>query len=86
MSRASVVLPVPGGPQRITEREPVGLDERPQRPPRPEQVVLADDLVEGAGPQPGGQRRLRGEAVLDGRAEQVLGSTVPPSPFHPAPL
>ena len=73
MTRARVVLPVPGGPQRITEREPVGLDQHPQRLARAEQVVLADDVVEGPGPQPGRERRLaRPSRVLGRRGEQVV--------------
>ena len=54
---ASVVLPVPGGPQRIDRREAVGLDQRAQRLPGPEQLLLADDVVERARPQPRRERR-----------------------------
>ena len=64
MSRAMVVFPVPGGPQRITELQPIGVDEGPQRFARSEQLVLADDLVEACG-------------VAAGRPEGRDGSTGP---------
>ena len=41
--------------------------------PGAEELVLAHDVVEGAGPEAGGQRRLAGQPLLDGRPEQVLG-------------
>ena len=47
-------------------RQAVGLDERPQRAAGAQQVVLADDLVEGPGPHPGRQRGLGGQALVDG--------------------
>ena len=37
-------------------RQPVGVDEGPQRPTGGEQVLLADDLVEHPRSQPGGER------------------------------
>ena len=59
MSRAMVVLPVPGGPQRITDDSRSASMSARSGLPGAEQVALADDLVEGAGPQPGRQRRRR---------------------------
>ena len=58
-SRASVVLPVPGGPQRISEWSAPLLERLPQRPARAEQMRLPDVLVERARPHPLGQRRAR---------------------------
>ena len=46
MRRAMVVLPVPGGPQRMSDDSRSDFDQDPQRLARPEQVLLADDLVE----------------------------------------
>ena len=65
-ARASVVLPVPGGPHSSTDDRRSVLDEAAQRPARAEQVVLADDVVDGARPQPRGQRRLAAQALLGG--------------------
>ena len=73
MSRASVVLPVPGGPQRITDESRSASISDAQRPARAEQLLLADDLVERARPQPGRERRLALEPLGDGRAEEVVG-------------
>ena len=52
-------------------RQPVGLDEDPQRLARPEQVLLADDLVERPGPQPRRERRPAREPLLHRRREQI---------------
>ena len=54
---ARVVLPVPGGPQRITDEGPAGpaaalADEAAQRRARLEQMLLADDLVQRARTHP----------------------------------
>ena len=54
-------------------REPVGLDEDAQRPAGPEQLLLADHLVERARPQAGRQRRPALEPLGDGGAEEVVG-------------
>ena len=54
-------------------REPVGLDQDPQRPPGAEELLLADDLVERSRPQPGRQRGPAPQPVLDGGAEEVVG-------------
>ena len=44
--RASVVLPLPGGPKRIIDGDAVLLDREPQRSTRPDHVLLADEVVE----------------------------------------
>ena len=54
-------------------RQAVGLDERPQRRARPDQVRLADDLVEGAGSHPRRQRRLLGEPLAQRGFDRVVG-------------
>ena len=52
-----LVLPVPGGPHRIIERQFAGRDHPPERAVRPGQMLLADDVVERLRAQPLGQRR-----------------------------
>ena len=50
--------------------------------PGASRCVLADDLVEGPGPQAGGERRLAGQPVGGGRGEQVVAhppDRTPPS-------
>ena len=55
---ASVVFPVPGGPQRMDRAEPVGFDQAAQRRlPGAEEVALADDVVERVRAHPEGERR-----------------------------
>ena len=61
-----------GRPPEDHRRQPVGLDQHPQRLAGADQVVLADDVVERAGPEPVGQRRPAGELVLDRGGEQVV--------------
>ena len=57
MRRASVVLPVPGGPQRMIDcSRSRSIASRSGLPGR-EQVLLADELVERARPHPLGERR-----------------------------
>ena len=68
-----VVLPVPGRAPEDHRPQRVGLDQRAQRRARREQVVLADDLVEGPRPEPERQRRLRRQPGGSGGGEQVLG-------------
>ena len=68
-------------------RQPVGLDEDPQRLARPEQVLLADDLVERPGPQPRRERRPVREPLLHRRREQIRPPTharprLRPQPHH----
>ena len=57
--RATVVLPVPGGPQKIRLPSEPGREQPRQRAVRPDEMVLADDLAEGPGPQPVGERAGR---------------------------
>ena len=52
-----VVLPVPGGPQSTTDESRSASISTRSGLPGAEQVLLADDLVERAGPQAGGERR-----------------------------
>ena len=81
-TEARVVLPVPGRAPQDRRGQPVGLDERPQRRARADQVALADDLVEGAGPQAGGQRGPWRPGVLGRPGEQVVtGHGAPPQSF-----
>ena len=61
-------------------REPVRLDEHPQRLRRPEQVLLPDDLVERPRPQPRRERRLPRQPLLHRRSKQIR------TPSHPARL
>ena len=84
MAWASVVLPGAGRPPEDHRRQPVGLDQRPQRLARAEQVVLPDDVVERAGPQPGGERRAGRQRVLGRRGEQVVSHGSRAVPGRPA--
>ena len=70
-SRASVVLPVPGGPQRIIEcRSPRSIARAEQRA-RAEEVSLADELVEDVRPHPLGERRRLAPTLARPLLEQV---------------
>ncbi|GIU89526.1 MAG: hypothetical protein KatS3mg010_0625 [Acidimicrobiia bacterium] len=60
-----------GRPPEDERRESVRLDEDAQRLAPSEQVPLADDLVERAGAEPGGERRPASEPLLDGGREEV---------------
>ena len=53
---ASEVLPLPGGPQRISEGRRVALQRAAQHGARADRALLAGELVEGARPHPRGQR------------------------------
>ena len=53
-------------------RQAVLLDEAAQRLAGSDEVVLADDLVDRARPEPGGQRRLGAQTLLGRGAEQVV--------------
>ena len=70
-SRATVVLPVPGGPQKIRRAERARGEQPRQRAVRPEQMVLPDDLGEAlsgaAGRPAGAARRGRGRRRRRGR-------------------
>ena len=61
--RASVVLPVPGGPTGSSDGTRSRLDRAPQRPARPDDVLLADELVERPRAQPPRERRRRRPAA-----------------------
>ena len=54
--RASVVLPVPGGPHRISECSCPLLERLAQRLAGSEHLVLADELIERARPHAIGER------------------------------
>ena len=54
-------------------REAVGLDQHPERATGPEELLLADHLVEAARPEAGGQRRAPFEPLGDRGAEEVVG-------------
>ncbi len=56
IKRASVVLPVPGGPHRMIDCQLIAIDHLAQRTARRDQLVLPDDLVERARPHPLGKR------------------------------
>ncbi len=56
ISRASVVLPTPGGPQRMMEVELVALDLAAQRLAGAEDVLLADVILQPLGAHALGQR------------------------------
>ena len=75
ISRAMVVLPVPGGPQKISDCSDVGLDRLAQRRARREHGLLADDLVERARPHALGQRRVRASGCGRGGGVVVVGSS-----------
>ena len=59
ISRASVVLPTPGGPHRIIECGLPDANATASGLPGAEQVALADHLVDRARAQPLGERRRR---------------------------
>ena len=51
-------LPHAGRPEKNQRREPVGLDQPPQRLARREQMALADVFLQRPGTKPRGQRRV----------------------------
>ena len=68
---ARVVLPVPAGPHRMAEvRRSASMRTRSGRVGR-HQVALADDVVEGPGPQPGRQRGALAQPVGGRLGEEV---------------
>ena len=79
-SDARVVLPVPGGPQRITETtgaSAAAVSRVRSGEPAPEREVLADDVVERARPHAHGQWRARaraGQPVVEQRHGCSVGS------------
>jgi hypothetical protein len=60
-----------GWPPEDRTGEPVLFDQTAQRPPRCDEVLLPDDVVERARTQPGGQRGLGLQALLGRSAEQI---------------
>ena len=60
-SRATVVLPVPGGPQKISEPRDLRGDQAGQDAVGPDQMVLADDFGQVLRPHPVGQRTGRSD-------------------------
>ena len=64
-------------------RQAVALDEDPQRTPRPEQVLLPDDLVQRARPQPCRQRRALVQPLIARRREQILAHGLSLRPLSP---
>lgn len=50
----------------------VSLDQHPQRLPRTEEVVLADDVIERDRPESIRQRGAPGKVILDRRCEQIV--------------
>ena len=68
MRRASVVLPTPGGPQRIIEWGLPGPKRHPDGPALAQQVLLPDDLFHGLRAQALGERRMG----LAGGGEKVV--------------
>ena len=71
--RASVVLPVPAGPHRIDD--PTRSDSASRRKGRTgaDEVLLAHDLIEGAGAETGCEGRLALEAAVGGVGEEAQG-------------
>ena len=81
ISRATVVLPVPGGPQKIIEPSVGGFEHPRQRALGPGQMLLAGDFGEAFRPQPLGERRGRRQDAADvGRA--VHGSLLSRRPHQ----
>ena len=72
MTRASVVLPVPGGPQRMTElRRSASTSARNGRPGA-KQMGLPDDLIERRRAETISERRLLAKLFLQVRFEEVV--------------
>src|SRR5205085_5615183 len=60
--------------------EPVGLDQAAEGRTGAEEVLLAHHLVEGAGTEAGGERRLALEPGLEVGSEEVTGGVGHPPP------
>ena len=73
---ANVVLPVPGGPQKIALVRRSCSTSSPQRLAGADEVLLADDVVERARPQAGRQRRVTAQMLL-GRGGEEIAHSVP---------
>ena len=70
-SRATVVLPVPGGPQKIIEPSEPARIIRVSAPSGAGQMLLADHLGQRRRPQPVGQRPARRRLFRASAVEQV---------------
>ncbi len=66
-----------GRPVKDDRRELVGLDGPPQQAARPDDVLLADELVQGLGAHTSGQWRLPFYLFLAGLVKQVHACIVP---------
>ena len=64
-----MVLPVPGGPQKISEPERAGVEHARERAVGAEQMVLADDVGELGRPQLVGERTRRVALEARGREQ-----------------
>ena len=67
-------LPRAGRAPQDGRGQSVGFDEGPQRGMRRHQMALAHDVVEGPGPQPGGQGAALAQPVGGGLGEEVGGA------------
>ena len=72
MSRASVVFPVPGGPQKITDDSRSASISRRSGRPSAEQVLLSDHLVEPGRTQARRERSLSSQPLGGRRGEEVI--------------
>ena len=77
MSRASVVLPQPGGPKKSMLKSCAALDRGAQHRARPDDVLLAGELRERARPHARRQRRLGRDLLVAQGEEVVLGQSTP---------
>ena len=80
--RASVVLPVPGGPKKMRRGDAVLLDRPAQRRALADELRLAGELVERPRAQAVGQRRMRRTPFLGRIVEQAHGGTGRGSALH----
>ena len=70
-SRATVVLPVPGGPQKMSEPSAPARIEPRQRALGSKQMILSRHLIETRWPQPVGERTRR--VVFELRGLEQIG-------------
>ena len=73
MSRASVVLPLPGGPWRIIECGWPSSIARRSADPGASSRSLADELIERLRAHPGGQRRIGGGGLTPAGGGRLAG-------------
>ncbi len=71
ISRASVVLPVPGGPQKMTDESRSASISRRSGRPSPSRCSWPDHLVEPRWTQTRREGRLSRQALGRGRREEV---------------